>query len=220
MTSNQASVADHTMVLRVLYFFSFLALSFSQNGILVLNETKAEKDETSYQVSLQNKNNSDHFCNGSILNENYIITAAHCVENKQAEDVRVVAGTINLNNSKSLHNVEEIIIHENYDPNDSWINDIALLKVTPSFENSTTIKTVELRLTNVENYDPAVVSGGGRLSRTSTNTNKLQRVDFYIANHSCYERQYQERFKIKVYQNKQVCAYNSSSEGNQDSGGP
>ncbi|XP_025986027.1 chymotrypsin-2 [Solenopsis invicta] len=227
MTSRNASVTDHTMALRVLYFLSFLAFSYA--GIVpffnprIVNGQDAKEGEIPYQVSLQDKNNSDHFCGGVILNENYVITTAHSVETKQAKDVIVVAGTIDLNNPKSLHNVEEIIIHENYDANDSWINDIALLKVTPPFENSTTIKPIELRLTNVENYDPAVVSGWGRLWQTGPSTNKLQRVDIFIADHSYCERQYQERFRMTVYQNEQVCAFNPSSDKGScqgDSGGP
>lgn len=36
----------------------------------------AENGEFPYQVSLQTKK---HFCGGSILNEKWILTAAHCV---------------------------------------------------------------------------------------------------------------------------------------------
>jgi secreted trypsin-like serine protease len=39
------------------------------------------------------------------------------------------AGTIYLDNGGSRHEVEQIIVHEGYDENDSWKNDIAVVKV-------------------------------------------------------------------------------------------
>lgn len=47
-----------------------------------------------------------------------------------ADQIKVVAGTINLKDPQSEHNVEKIIMHEKYDSSDSWRNDIALVKVS------------------------------------------------------------------------------------------
>ncbi|XP_025986025.2 chymotrypsin-2 isoform X1 [Solenopsis invicta] len=228
MTSKQASVTHHIMALRVLYFLSLLAFSYA--GILpflnprIVNGREAEEGEIPYQVSLQDKNNfGRHFCGGSILDENYVITAAHCVDIKQEEDLKVVAGTIDLDSPKSSHDVERIIKHKEYNPKDSWKNDIALLKVTPPFKESATIKRVTLRSTNVETNDPAVVSGWGKLWQTGPSTNKLRLVDIFIADQTTCENRYRDRFGMTVHQDEQVCAYNPSSEKGScqgDSGGP
>ncbi|XP_025986026.2 chymotrypsin-2 isoform X2 [Solenopsis invicta] len=228
MTSKQASVTHHIMALRVLYFLSLLAFSYA--GILpflnprIVNGREAEEGEIPYQVSLQDKNNfGRHFCGGSILDENYVITAAHCVDIKQEEDLKVVAGTIDLDSPKSSHDVERIIKHKEYNPKDSWKNDIALLKVTPPFKESRTIKPVTLRLTNVETYDSAVVSGWGKLWQEGSSTNKLQRVNIFIADPTDCENQYEERFRCTVHRYEQVCAFNPSKKKGScqgDSGGP
>lgn len=44
--------------------------------------------------------------------------------------MQVVAGTINLTQPKSKHRVTKVIQHEGYNSANSWINDIALLKVS------------------------------------------------------------------------------------------
>lgn len=44
--------------------------------------------------------------------------------------LKVIAGTINLKDAKSTHEVETITVHEQYNPSDSWRNDIAILKVS------------------------------------------------------------------------------------------
>lgn len=48
---------------------------------------------------------------------------------KEPADIKVIAGTIDLKDARSTHEVEDIIIHESYNPRDSWKNDIALVKV-------------------------------------------------------------------------------------------
>ena len=39
-----------------------------------------EEKPVPYQVSLQRTDTGSHFCSGSIISENWILTAAHCVE--------------------------------------------------------------------------------------------------------------------------------------------
>lgn len=44
-------------------------------------------------------------------------------------ELKVVAASINLKDPQATHEVEQVITHENYNAANSWINDIALLKV-------------------------------------------------------------------------------------------
>jgi len=48
---------------------------------------------------------------------------------KTAKDIKAIVGTIDLTDPKSQHNVVKIIKHKEYNPSNSWINDIALLQV-------------------------------------------------------------------------------------------
>lgn len=189
----------------------------------IVNGEDAQPGEIPYQVSLQTSDSSFHFCGGSVLNTNYVITAAHCVEGKHAYEIKVVAGTIDYYKPGSSHAVQEIIVHEQYNPSDSWKNDIALLKVKTPFVKSAHLDFVPLPSEGdyAKGNSVAVVSGWGRLWSGGATTNKLQRVNIMIA-----EQKYCKDMYDKMYYNiyeTQVCAYDPISEKgscNGDSGGP
>ncbi|XP_018311475.1 chymotrypsin-2-like [Mycetomoellerius zeteki] len=216
------------MALRILCLLSLLA--FSQAGLLsffdprIVNGENAKSGEIPYQVSLQYTDSSFHFCGGSILNDNYVITAAHCAKAIESpSNVKVIAGTINLIDPKSEHNVIKIIIHEEYDALNSWINDIALLQVETPFIISTTVGHVPLPPKDyvVKANDIAIVSGWGRLWQGGPTTVRLQRVNIFIADHA-YCRYIYNQMNYNIYPT-QVCAYDSTIEKGSchgDSGGP
>ncbi|KAI4479926.1 hypothetical protein M0804_010665 [Polistes exclamans] len=189
----------------------------------IVNGQEAKPGEIPYQVSLQVKVSAFHFCGGSVLNEHYVITAAHCVVTKTENGIQVVAGTVNLNKPGSVHNVAKIIVHENYNPSDSYKNDIALLKVVEPFSESKLLSSVHLPSSHdvINAKDVAVVSGWGRLWQDGSTTKKLQRVQIYIADQS-YCRNMYKRMGYAIH-DSHVCAYDPKSEKgscNGDSGGP
>ncbi|GAB1865440.1 Mite allergen Der f 3 [Camponotus japonicus] len=216
------------MALTILCLLGLLA--FSQAGILkpyfdprIVNGEDAKLGEIPYQVSLQDKQSSFHFCGGSILSENYVITAAHCTEGKSAESIKVVAASIDLEHPAVTNEVSSIRVHESYNPSNSWINDVALLKVKNPFVISTTLQKIPLPPQDyvVNANDVAVVSGWGRLWQGGPTTNKLQRVNIVIADQKYCSDIYAD-MGYNVH-STQVCAYDPRVEKGSchgDSGGP
>ncbi|EZA56168.1 trypsin-1 [Ooceraea biroi] len=216
------------MALTILFLFGLLA--FSQAGLIerafdprIVNGEDAKLGEIPYQVSLQDVGSNFHFCGGSVLNENYVITAAHCVQGRSPRGTQVIAGTIDLKEPKSTHEVEKIVIHENYQAGNSWLNDIALLKVKNPFIRSTNLEYVPLppKDQKVNANDVAIVSGWGRLWQGGPTTTRLQRVNIFIADQKYCREKYQG-MGYNVY-DTQVCAYDQAvmkGSCHGDSGGP
>lgn len=88
-----------------------------------------------HQVSIQRKSlmtgGYSHFCGGSIINKNYILTAGHCVNGRSASAISVVAGTHKLGSVATdgvRRMASSIIVHEDYNSRDVDY-DLAIIKV-------------------------------------------------------------------------------------------
>ena len=93
----------------------------------------AEDGEFPWQVQLRSSDSSRSlFCGGSVFNEEWVITAAHCCKGTLPRGIHVVAGGIlrieDDEGEEQFSDVSEIIIHEEYEAADKG-NDICLLHV-------------------------------------------------------------------------------------------
>ncbi len=75
-----------------------------------------------------------HFCGGSIIGANWVVTAAHCVDGTtRAEGLKVVYATNFLSQRGKETRVKEVIVNESWD-RASFDYDVALLRTTDAMD--------------------------------------------------------------------------------------
>lgn len=204
----------------ILLLLPLMVLTNAELTSQIIGGEVAKPGEIPYQVSLQIEKIGFHFCGGSILNERYVITAAHCVTKVPLKMVVVVAGTVDLRIPTLKHGVQAAYAHERYNSTDAYANDIALVKVKQPFVKSTVVSFVHLpspkdiAVTN----EPAIVSGFGTLTYEGEKTPLLHWVDIKIA-----DQDYCNKMYDNVIHDTQICAYDpvvTKGHCNGDSGGP
>src|SRR5688572_29484096 len=83
-----------------------------------------------WQVSLQSSSGF-HFCGGSVINANWILTAQHCVNDggSISTPARIEAGTTNISGSGQIRTVAQVIVYPGY-VDASKGKDVALLRLS------------------------------------------------------------------------------------------
>ena len=170
---------------------------------------------------------SEHFgqfCGGSLIAQDWVLTAAHCVPNTEPGEVDVFVGSNVLpsgggspapSGAARIH-LDDIIVHEAYDPATSD-NDIALLHlVGPAPAALATAVTADADLDKqyVVPLGDAVVIGWGATSESSGTTPQLMRVWVDIQDTATCEANYQEEIPSIEITDNMLCA--GLPEGGQD----
>ena len=113
----------------------------------IVGGSNAELGEFPYQVSIREFADSPltHICGGSILNENWVLTAAHCCAGFPVL-FHVVSGDVKvaINEGTEEHvDVKKIIRHPDYDGG-SVANDICLLELSEPFNMTEYVSPITL----------------------------------------------------------------------------
>lgn len=177
----------------------------------IVGGVEASKGEFPFIVSLQNKNYG-HFCGGSLIKKNWVLTAAHCVP---AGIETAVAGLHGQGDAQGVERleVEQVIPHPDYNtkPQDY---DFALVKL----KTDATYPTVALNRKELAGKVDLVTAGWGATSEGGGVADLLQKVTVPLVSAARCEKAYPGKITDRMLCAGFDAGKKDSCQG--DSGGP
>lgn len=129
----------------------------------IVGGTVATKGQFPYQVAVRVQDRPGqafrHDCGGSILNTNFVLTAAHCTAFYTIKTLIAVVGAHHINGG-TVHPLAEIINHPQYDPN-TIRNDVALLKTAQPIVYTRYVQPIPISSQHAYGGFEGITSGWG-----------------------------------------------------------
>lgn len=180
----------------------------SVNG-RIIGGNVATRGSWPWKISLKmlNKNKiGNHFCGGTLIYSQYVITAAHCVYNRNR-----LSFIAELEDAKSLYYLSDLIFHPEFNPTD-LANDIAVLKLNRPVYHSEKICLPGSNFTQVFEKDLVLVGRGSSTGKRSFPSKNLLQTVLRVKNSDSF-----------CTSNLTYCALSSDGSSNAcfgDSGSP
>ncbi|KAM7433611.1 hypothetical protein ABFA07_016185 [Porites harrisoni] len=188
----------------------------------VVNGENAAPHAWPWQISL--RVNGRHICGGSLIKNDWVVTAAHCVyRNPRPSGYTVVVGAHRRTGSTAVQRtfrLKRLFKHEQFNTR-NLRNDIALLQLEKPISASSKVNTVCLPRSGskVKEGTRCYITGWGRTVAGGSAADTLQQAMLPVAAHKKCSRV--NGRLLPVHMTSMVCAGGQGKGGCQgDSGGP
>lgn len=132
----------------------------------IVGGSTATPGQFPYMVSLRRSSRMKdtivwrHFCGGSIISTNWVVSAAHC-QLRGPSSLRLFVGAHHVFNDGTGYAVNQTINHPAYNPR-LYRNDIALLETTTPIQLNDRVRPIPLRRQFVDAGVETITTGWGR----------------------------------------------------------
>ncbi|XP_020803926.1 trypsin alpha-3 [Drosophila serrata] len=183
----------------------------------IVGGTATSIEDHPWQVSVQKS--GGHSCGGSIISNNIIVTAAHCLQPPvTASILKIRAGSNKRTYGGVLIEVAAFKVHEGYN-SVTKVNDIGVLRLKTKLTFGSTIKAITMATATPAHGSAASITGWGKTSHDGSSSSELLFIDTKIVGRSqCSSSTYGYGSSIRE---TMICAAAANKDACQgDSGGP
>lgn len=194
-----------------------------QPNMSIVNGNTAKECVWKWQIAIKDRGDNSPWCGGTLIDSDWILTAAHCVEDEKAKDLEVFAGKINRKSSskhEQKRRVSKIYMHPKYNSKTEEF-DIALMRADKPFTMNECVGTACLPSSDVPEDTTVWITGFGDLKEDGKSPSQLQESYVNVVSNSACQKSY----KGEKITSDMLCA--SGTRGGKptdacqgDSGGP